>query len=177
MITKPTPLDPLELRNAFGSFGTGVTVVTARHSKGRLVGVTANSFNTVSLDPPVVLWSLGRSSPSLEVFDEAGRFVINVLSVKQVALAQRFASRVPDKFSGIDFRQGVAELPVLNHCAATIECRTIERTLVGDHVLFLGEVENYAYHRVAPLLFCQGNFVQGATLQVDSGATPCGCES
>ncbi len=172
MITKSVPLDRRDLRNAFGSFGTGVTIVTARHSKGRLAGVTANSFSTVSLDPPVVLWSLGRASPSLEVFDDAGRFVINVLSVTQVALAQRFASRVPDKFSGVGFRQGMAGLPVLDHCAATIECRTIERTPVGDHVLFLGEVESYAYHRVAPLLFCQGSFVQGASLQVDAGATP-----
>ena len=168
MITKLAPLDPRDLRHAFSSFGTGVTVVTARHSQGRLAGVTANSFSTVSLDPPVVLWSLRRASPSLVVFDDAGRFVINVLSVAQVALAQRFASRIKDKFAGVGFREGMAGLPVLDDCAATIECRTIERTPVGDHVLFLGEVECYAYHCVPPLLFCQGSFVQGATLAVDA---------
>lgn len=172
MITGPAPLDPRDLRNAFGSFGTGVTVVTARHAQGRLTGVTVNSFSTVSLTPPVVLWSLGLSSPSLEVFDDAGRFVINVLSVAQLALAQRFASRVPDKFAGVDYREGIAGLPVLEDCAATIECRTIERTTVGDHVLFLGEVERYAYDRVAPLLFCQGSFVRAATLDPGACAAP-----
>jgi flavin reductase (DIM6/NTAB) family NADH-FMN oxidoreductase RutF len=170
MITKPAPLDPRDLRHAFSSFGTGVTVVTARHTRGRLAGVTANSFSSVSLDPPVVLWSLGCTSPSLEVFDDAGRFVINVLSVAQVALAKRFASRVPDKFAGVGFRMGTGGLPVLDDCAATIECRTITRTPVGDHVLFLGEVERYAYHRVAPLLFCQGHFVRGATLAVGAAS-------
>lgn len=166
MITKAAPLDSRNLRNAFGSFGTGVTVVTSRHSRGRLAGVTANSFSSVSLDPPVVLWSLGAASPSLEVFDDAGRFVINVLSVQQLALAQRFASRVPDKFAGVCYRDGRAGLPVLDQCAATIECRTIERSKVGDHVLFLGEVEHCSYHRVAPLLFCQGSFLQGVSLDL-----------
>ena len=168
MITKQAVLDSRDLRHAFGSFGTGVTVVTARHTEGRLAGVTANSFTSVSLDPPVVLWSLGCTSPSLEVFDDAGRFVINVLSVSQVALARRFASRVADKFAGVGFHEGTAGLPVLDDCTATIECRTITRTPVGDHVLFMGEVERYAYHPVPPLLFCQGSFVQGATLSVDA---------
>jgi flavin reductase (DIM6/NTAB) family NADH-FMN oxidoreductase RutF len=164
MNTRVASLDSRDLRHALGSFATGVTVVTARHASGRLAGVTANSFSSVSLQPPVVLWSLGLRSPSLEVFDDAGRFVINVLSLAQRDLAQRFASKVSDKFAGVDHREGLMGLPVLSHCAATLECRTIERNEVGDHVLFLGEVEHYSYVRVAPLMFCQGSYQQGVLL-------------
>ena len=153
--------DKRELRNALGSFGTGVTVVTSGTKKIRLVGVTANSFSSVSLDPPIVLWSLASSSPSLEVFDSSGRFVINILSLQQIDLSVRFSSNVSDKFDGVEFNEGIGGLPVLSNCAATIECKTIQRSVVGDHVLFLGQVENYAYARKPTLLFCQGNYLQG----------------
>lgn len=164
MITEKTLFDLRDLRNAYGCFGTGVTVVTSRHTQGRMVGVTVNSFSSVSLEPPIVLWSLAMSSSSLEVFDDAGRFAINVLSIDQVELSRRFSSRVDDKFAGVGFRPGLAGLPILEHCAATIECKTINRCVVGDHVLFMGQVEDYAYHHKPTLLFCQGNYMQGVEL-------------
>ena len=162
MNTKSSPsFDKRDLRNALGSFGTGVTVVTSGSKQTRLVGVTANSFSSVSLDPPIVLWSLGSTSPSLDVFDASGRFVINILSLQQVDLSKKFSSNLSDKFEGVDFGEGLGGLPVLNDCVATIECKTIQRTVVGDHVLFLGQVEKYLYERKPTLLFCQGNYLQG----------------
>lgn len=163
MNTKSPPaFDKRDLRNALGSFGTGVTVVTSGNKQTRFVGVTANSFSSVSLEPPIVLWSLGSASPSLDIFDATGRFVINILSLQQMDLSKRFASNVADKFEGVDLRDGLDGLPVLNECVATFECKTIQRTVVGDHVLFLGQVEKYTYERKPTLLFCQGNYLQGA---------------
>jgi flavin reductase (DIM6/NTAB) family NADH-FMN oxidoreductase RutF len=169
MITQTVPCDPRELRNAFGSFGTGVTVVTARQGLGRQVGVTANSFSSVSLHPPIVSWNLVKTSPSLDVFDAAGRFVINILSVEQLALSRQFSSRQLDKFAGVDFHHGIEDQPVLDDCAATIECRIVSRHEVGDHVLFLGEVERFSYRALTPLLFCQGRYLRGHELQMSSG--------
>jgi flavin reductase (DIM6/NTAB) family NADH-FMN oxidoreductase RutF len=163
MNTKSPPaFDKRDLRNALGSFGTGVTVVTSGNKQTRFVGVTANSFSSVSLEPPIVLWSLGSASPSLDIFDATGRFVINILSLQQMDLSKRFSSNVADKFEGVDLRDGLDGLPVLNECVATFECKTIQRTVVGDHVLFLGQVEKYTYERKPTLLFCQGNYLQGA---------------
>ena len=163
MNTKSPPaFDKRDLRNALGSFGTGVTVVTSGNKQTRFVGVTANSFSSVSLEPPIVLWSLGCASPSLDIFDATGRFVINILSLQQMDLSKRFSSNVVDKFEGVDLRDGLDGLPVLNECVATFECKTIQRTVVGDHVLFLGQVEKYTYERKPTLLFCQGNYLQGA---------------
>jgi flavin reductase (DIM6/NTAB) family NADH-FMN oxidoreductase RutF len=101
----------------------------------------------------------------LDVFDASGRFVINILSLQQVDLSKRFSSNVTDKFEGVDFCDGLEGLPVLNDCVATIECKTIQRTVVGDHVLFLGQVEKYSYERKPTLLFCQGNYLQGAACE------------
>jgi flavin reductase (DIM6/NTAB) family NADH-FMN oxidoreductase RutF len=157
-----TTWDKRDLRNALGSYGTGVTVVTSGNSKSRLVGVTANSFTSVSLDPPIVLWSLVSTSPSLEVFDQSGRFVINVLALHQIDLSKQFSKTLADKFAGVEYQEGLDGLPIIQNCVATFECKTIQRTVVGDHVLFLGQVENYVYESKTPLLFCQGNYVQVA---------------
>jgi flavin reductase (DIM6/NTAB) family NADH-FMN oxidoreductase RutF len=163
MNTKKPVFDPRDLRNAFGSFGTGVTVVTSGTAQTRLVGVTANSFSSVSLDPPIVLWSLVKRSPSLDVFDQTERFVVNILSLDQVDLSKRFSSpAVTNKFEGLDHGFGLGGLPVLHDCAATLECKTIQRLEVGDHILFLGQVESYAYERKPTLMFCQGSYVQAA---------------
>ena len=158
------PFDPLALRRAFGSFGTGVTVVSTLGAGGRLVGVTANSFSSVSLDPPLVLWSLNQRSPSLAAFDGCGRFVVNVLALDQAAISRRFASSQLDKFEGVAFQRGIAGLPVIDDCAATFECRIEQRLPVGDHILFIGRVEAFAQHRRAGLLYVQGHYAQGASL-------------
>jgi flavin reductase (DIM6/NTAB) family NADH-FMN oxidoreductase RutF len=165
-IVAAAPIDPRDLRQALSAFGTGVTVVTTLDAEGRPVGVTANSFNSVSLDPPIVLWSLRISSPSLPAFDACGRFVINVLTLEQLPLSRRFASPIPDKFAGVPHSAGEQGLPVLDCCVAVFECRTQERIEVGDHILYLGRVEAY-HHQPAPaLLFCQGRYAQGVCLEL-----------
>ncbi len=161
----PEPFDPLQLRRALGSFGTGVTVVSTLAPGGRLVGVTANSFSSVSLDPPIVLWSLSRHSPSLAAFDACGRFVINVLGLEQVALSRRFAAPRPDKFDDVAHHRGLGGLPVLHGAAATFECCTHQRLEVGDHVLFLGLVEAFEHRHGAGLLYCHGRYAQGVHLE------------
>lgn len=157
-------IDPLDLRRAFGRFGTGVTVITTRAPDGTRLGVTANSFNTVSLEPPIVLWSLSDQSPSLAGFRAAGRFVVNVLTLDQIELSQRFSRPAADKFAGVAFSDSLGGMPVLEGCAATIECAVVNHQVVGDHVLFLGQVERYAYEHASPLLFCNGEYLQGIGL-------------
>lgn len=167
-------MDTQDLRRAFSRFGTGVTVVTTCTPEGRRLGVTASSFNTVSLAPPIVLWSLAERSPSAAGFRTAGRFVVNVLALEQLELAQRFArpapAQMPDKFAGVDCSVGLHGLPVLAGCAASLECRIVGDQHVGDHILFLGEVERYAHSATAPLLFCNGQFQQGVNLSPALGA-------
>jgi 4-hydroxyphenylacetate 3-hydroxylase, reductase component len=156
----PTSFDTKDLRKAFSKFGTGVTVMTAVSPEGVQAGVTANSFNTVSMDPPIVLWSLALTSPSLRVFRDAGHFVVNVLGLHQVELSQRFSRPHPDKFGGLAVGQANCGAPVLANCAATLECLTVSEQTVGDHVLFLGQVKHYEYASVEPLLFFNGKYVQ-----------------
>jgi len=160
------PFDRLDFRKALGSFGTGVTIVTTKAADARLVGVTANSFSSVSLEPPIVLWSLQKTSPNLSAYDDCGRFVINVLSLAQIEHSKRFASPVPDKFNGVDYTLGIEGLPLLNGCAATFECRTIQRLDVGDHILFLGQVEAYQHLDQTALLYVQGRYAQSASAEL-----------
>lgn len=157
--------DRLDFRKALGCFGTGVTVVTAKASDSRLVGVTANSFSSVSLEPAIVLWSLQKTSPNLSAYDDCGRFVINVLSLSQIEHSKRFASPVPDKFNGVDYALGIDGLPVLKGCAATFECQTIQRLDVGDHILYLGQVEAYQHQDKTALLYVQGRYAQSASTE------------
>lgn len=162
--------DTTDLRRALGRFGTGVTIVSTLDATGAPVGVTANSFSSVSLEPPIVLWSLRSASPSLAAFDATGRFVINVLALPQLELSRRFASPVADKFEGVEHAPGLAGLPVVCGCAAVFECRTEQRLEVGDHILFLGRVEAYG-HQVGPtLLYCQGQYAQGLSLDASEPA-------
>lgn len=158
------PGDCGDLRRAFGRFGTGVTIVTTVAGDGAWVGLTANSFNTVSLDPPIVVWSLSARSPSLPAFESSRRFVVNVLSQEQMHLSQRFSRPVADKFGDVDVRLGIAQLPVLEGSAAIFECRTVSMEKMGDHILLLGEVERYAYQESTPLLYLNGKYAQAVCL-------------
>jgi flavin reductase (DIM6/NTAB) family NADH-FMN oxidoreductase RutF len=154
--------DTRELRNVLGSFGTGVTVVTTVGASGERIGLTANSFSSVSLDPPIVLWSLGKKSSNLSVFHESGRFVINVLGVDQMHLSNQFAKPADDRFAGVECKIGLGGLPVIHGCAANIECETISAQEVGDHVLFLGKIVNYTHVKKESLLFCNGAYARAA---------------
>src|SRR5579883_533509 len=152
------PLDPRDLRNALGCFGTGVTVITARGSGGRRVGLTVNSFAAVSLNPPLALWSLVSHSPSLPSFQEASHFAVNVLARGQRDLARRFARRADDKFEGLACGEGRGGAPLIADAVACFQCRNAYRYYGGDHVIFLGAIEAYDYNDAEVLLFSRGQF-------------------
>jgi flavin reductase (DIM6/NTAB) family NADH-FMN oxidoreductase RutF len=151
-------IDPRDFRNALGAYATGVTVITAATPDGRRAGLTCNSFASVSLNPPLVLWSLVIYSPSMSIFQDASHFAVNVLGASQQALAAQFAARSDDKFAGVSWRPGLGDAPVLANAVATFQCRSVDRYYGGDHVIFLGAVEAYAYNRAEPLLFARGSF-------------------
>lgn len=150
--------DHRALRDALGTFATGVTVVTALDADGRAVGLTVNSFNTVSLDPPLILWSLSLASPNLEAFRRASHFTVNVLAADQQAVSERFAQRGADKFADLDWRSGLGGAPLLPGCCATLECRNDAQHAGGDHLIFIGRVERFARREAAPLLFHGGRY-------------------
>jgi 3-hydroxy-9,10-secoandrosta-1,3,5(10)-triene-9,17-dione monooxygenase reductase component len=149
---------PQALRAALGRFATGVTIVTCRDPAGDPVGLTANSFAALSLEPPLVLWSLRMGSSRLAAFDASPHFAVNVLTENQVALSRRFASSVADKFSEGSWRDGLGGAPVLAGCAAVFECEVQARHEAGDHVLYIGRVLRLAERDVAPLLFQSGHY-------------------
>jgi len=155
----PTDFDSLAFRRALGRFATGITVVTARASDGAMAGLTVNSFNSVSLEPPLVLWSLGRASPSHEVFERASHFAVNVLSAEQIALSNHFSRSGSDKFSGVEWSAGLHGAPLLVGCCAWFECRVAARHPGGDHTIFIGEVEKIRDDvKRAPLVYFGGEY-------------------
>ncbi|HEU4458626.1 MAG TPA: flavin reductase family protein [Methylibium sp.] len=148
-----------EFRAALGSFATGVTIVTARTADGERIGLTANSFNSVSLTPPLVLWSLARRAGSMPVFERGSHYAINILAAEQRELAERFASRTADRFAGVAWREGAAGAPVIEGAVATFECFNRSRYEEGDHVIFVGEVERcHVRAGAAPLIFHGGRY-------------------
>ena len=150
--------DHRSLRAALGRFATGVTIITCCDAAGEAVGLTANSFSALSLNPPLVLWSLRQSSPSLPSFRIARYFIVNVLAETQVELSRRFAESMPDKFSDGHWSDGVGGAPVLTGCAAVFECESLSHQDAGDHVLFIGRVLRIADPGGAPLLFQGGHY-------------------
>ncbi|MBK7004306.1 MAG: flavin reductase family protein [Burkholderiales bacterium] len=148
-----------DFRKALGMFATGVTIVTARSAQGTLIGLTANSFNSVSLTPPLVLWSLARAAASLAAFSTGSHYAINILSAHQQPLARQFAQRGGDRFAGVAFTPGAGGAPLLDGAVATFECFNRSRYEEGDHVIFVGEVERCTHREGAsPLLFHGGRF-------------------
>lgn len=156
---QPPSFSAQEFRAALGMFATGVCIVTARTGDGQVIGLTANSFNSVSLTPPLVLWSLSRAAASLPVFSAGSHYAINVLANDQVALAERFATRGADRWTGVTFDQGAGGAPLLHGAAASFECFNRSRYEEGDHVIFVGEVERCTHRPGAsPLLFHGGRY-------------------
>jgi flavin reductase (DIM6/NTAB) family NADH-FMN oxidoreductase RutF len=154
----PATSDSSELRRAMGSFATGITVVTCCDAKGRPCGITANSFSSVSLEPPLVLWNIARASNSLEAFLNADQFVINVLAEHQRAVAQHFAQSDHQLFDQIDFEPGPAGTPLLPETLGRFECSTHHIYEGGDHYIIVGKVNRYRYASGAPLLFYGGRY-------------------
>ena len=152
-------LDPLALRHAFASFATGVTVMTTVDEHGAPVGMTANSFGSVSLDPPLVQWSLRINSALHRTFIDATHFSVSVLAAHQGHIARQFASRAPDRFAGIELTQNGNEPPLIRGALAYFVCRKIADYRVGDHELFIGEVLHASAHEGQALLFHGSKFL------------------
>ncbi|MDX2264840.1 MAG: flavin reductase family protein [Hyphomicrobiales bacterium] len=152
-------LEPREFRNALGYFTTGVTIITAVGARGQFLGITANSFSSVSLDPPLVLFSLDRRALSLADFLSTGHFAVNVLSAEQRELSSRFAKAMTDKWSGVDYDIWDHGCPILKGSHAVFECSIAYTYAGGDHVILVGEVQRYAVDpKHQPLVFYRGQY-------------------
>jgi 3-hydroxy-9,10-secoandrosta-1,3,5(10)-triene-9,17-dione monooxygenase reductase component len=162
------PFETRDFRNALGNFATGVTVITARGEDGQLVGVTANSFNSVSLDPPLILWSLDRNSASLKAIEDASHFCVHILADTQSEECMAFAKTGADKFSAIDYDEGLGGAPLLSGCLARFECRNVVHHDGGDHVIIVGEVERYETNEGEPLIFFRGRLGDLAPIARDA---------
>lgn len=154
------PIDPLTLRRAFGAFATGVTVVTTVDASGRRWGMTANSFSSVSLDPPLVMWSQARSAGSHAAFVDASRFAVHLLGEGQIDLSRRFAGGTPstDRFEGLAVREGLGGVPLLEGCVACFECWTETIHPGGDHVVFVGRLLRHERRPGSPLAYADGRY-------------------
>ena len=159
----PVAIDPMKFRRALGNFATGVTIMTAQNEQGEKVGVTANSFNSVSLDPALILWSIDKNSSSFYVFEQATHFAVNILSGSQIDLSNKFSRRNIDKYEGTSYRQGAGLAPLLDHCSAVFECERHQIIEGGDHWIIIGKVINFHDEGRSPLVYHQGAY---------SGVTP-----
>jgi flavin reductase (DIM6/NTAB) family NADH-FMN oxidoreductase RutF/DNA-binding MarR family transcriptional regulator len=153
-----TPLDTRELRRTLGQFATGVTIVTCLADDGTPVGMTANSFSSVSLDPPLVLWSLDRGARSFSAFAEARHFAFSVLAQDQVELSNRFARPGAEKFATMDWQPGIAGVPLMPDPAAHFECTQYATFDGGDHLIIVGQVERFARYDRRSLVFAHGRY-------------------
>lgn len=154
-----TAHDCRSFRDALGSFATGIAVVTTTTPEGEQLGLTINSFNSVSLDPPLVLWSLDLNSPNLAAFRNASHYTINILAADQIAVSQHFATRQPDKFSNTAHCPGDIGAPLLHGCCAWFECVNETQYPGGDHLIFLGRVARFTHDPLRPpLLYHSGRY-------------------
>ena len=153
-------LDARDFRSALGCFPTGVCLVTTLGPGGKPEGLTINSFSSVSLDPPMVLWSLARGASCAPVFRDAEYFAVNVLASADGALASHFARSLPDKFAAYSrrFAAGLGGAPLLQGATAIFECHTRHRNYGGDHIILIGAVERYSWGEATPLLFHRGRY-------------------
>ena len=157
-MTAENNIDKLAFRHALGNFATGITVMTASSPDGNKVGVTANSFNSVSLEPALILWSIEKTSSSFAVFEAATHFAVNILSADQINLSNHFAKRSEDKFADIDFEEGLGNAALLKDCAATFQCESHSVIEGGDHWIIIGKVVAFEDAGKAPLLYHQGSY-------------------
>lgn len=154
----PPEFDTRHFRDTLSQFATGVTVITTRLADGSFLGLTASSFNSVSLDPPLVLWSLAHTATSMPAFTANSHYVINVLSARQATLAERFSKRTENRFEGVEFTLSHTGLPILKGVSAWFECHNRSRYPEGDHVIFVGEVERCEATPQPALVFHHGKF-------------------
>jgi flavin reductase (DIM6/NTAB) family NADH-FMN oxidoreductase RutF/DNA-binding IclR family transcriptional regulator len=154
-----TSFDKRQLRNVLGAFTTGVTIVTTRTADGKAHGVTANSFSSVSLEPPLVLWCQALTSKSHSSFNESDNFVVNILADDQIHVSNHFAKSQENKFVSIDYHEGLGGAPVISGSAAHLECVKVAAYPAGDHVVFIGRVERVGHSGRRPLAFGGGRYM------------------
>lgn len=158
MTATETGFDPRVFRRALGNFATGVTIITARSPSGEQVGVTANSFNSVSLDPPLILWSIDKRSGSHAVFEAASHFAVHILAADQIELSNHFARPQEDKFAGVSYESGMGGAPLFADCAARFQCESHQQVDGGDHWILIGKVVAFDDLGRSPLLYHQGAY-------------------
>lgn len=158
MNDKTVQIDPKALRQALGAFTTGVTIITTRSPTGEPVGITANSFSSVSLDPPLVLWSLARTAHSLGSFSQSSHWNVHVLSMEQEDLSNRFAKAGENKFAGLELDTGISDSPLLTNCSARFQCKKAFEYDGGDHIIFVGEVLGFDKSDRPPIAYASGNY-------------------
>ncbi len=167
--------DPKDFRRALSQFPTGVTVITTLDAKGKPVGITASSFNSVSMDPTLVLWSIDKAALSLTCFEKAEYFAVNILGRDQVDTSNNFASRGEDKFANLAYSAGLGGTPLLSDFAAQFECKTWAVYEGGDHLILVGEVIEYRYNdNIQPLVFARGSYAISAQHpEIVKSSVPC----
>ncbi len=151
-------IDPKAFRRALGNFATGVTIITTRASDGTKIGVTASSFSSLSMDPPLILWSCIKETPSCKVFESASHFAVNILASDQMNMSNHFARQQEDKFDGIEWQEGIGGSPIFPNCAGRFECETYNKLDGGDHWIFVGKVLTFDDFGRSPLCFHQGSY-------------------
>ena len=172
--TTPAPDATRAFRQSLGQFATGVAIITA-HANGQSVGITVNSFSSVSLEPPLVLWSIAKTSQSYPAFMRTHHFVIHILTADQMELASRFARPGAEKFAGVESKAGPSGAPLLEGCAAVFECAADARHDAGDHTILIGRVERYQHEDRPLLLFAKGRYglgIEHPDLPTQTGAKP-----
>ena len=147
-----------EFRNALRHWASGVTVITTRDGAGNLQGVTVSAFSSVSLSPPLVLICIDRHTGSHHAFVESQRFIVNILGEEQQHISHQFASKLSDKFEGVEFSQTATGLPVLAGTLANLECRLVHSYKGGDHTIFIGEIEDTIVREGNPLIYYHGHY-------------------
>jgi flavin reductase (DIM6/NTAB) family NADH-FMN oxidoreductase RutF len=164
-------IDQRELRDVLGAFVTGVTVVATLDSMGRPFGCTVNSFSSLSLDPPLILWSQASKARSHSIFADAGHFSVNILAEDQLHISQLFSNeRIANRFDEVQWNSGIAGIPIIKDCAARLQCRKVGAYPGGDHLIFIGQVEEYKRANRSPLVFGNGRYL--ATVDYASRAHP-----
>lgn len=151
-------IDSKAFRNALGQFPTGVTVVTTLDAEGNKIGMTANSFSSVSLDPMLVLWSIARSSKAFDAFTQAEHFAIHILNAQQKQVSSQFASNCDDRFAGVETVAGHGGIPLLTDYSAVFQCKLEQRYEGGDHVILVGRVVDFDNRALPPLIFHAGRY-------------------
>lgn len=151
-------LTPKDFRNALGGFPTGVTIITALGKNGQKIGMTVNSFNSVSLTPRLILWSIGKNTNCFDDFMAAKAFAVHILASDQKDLSERFATTGVDRFADIECTEGLSGTPILPHYSACFQCKTAQQYEGGDHIIITGEVLKFSDNKLDPLLFYRGSY-------------------